>query len=90
MKKLKVQDVHDKYTFTVVTPDNQVLDSVREKEIETIMPKEHGAIMILKGEHKGEVGRLHERDKKKDRCTIQLSDELDFVTCSQDDCCQVA
>ena len=52
------------------------------------MPKSDGeAIAVLKGDLKGEVGKLLRRDRKKDQVVIQVG--MDIVTVTQDECCSV-
>jgi hypothetical protein len=45
---------------------------LREKDVETVMPGVDSEIMVLKGEFKGEIGKLISRNKKRDKCEIQL------------------
>ena len=52
------------------------------------MPKKDGdLIAVLKGNFKGEVGKLISRDRKKDQVIIQV--DMDLVTVTQDECCSV-
>lgn len=46
--------------------------------------------MILTGEHKGQLGRLIQRDKKKNSVTVQLLDQVELHTCTQDDIAEYA
>jgi hypothetical protein len=67
-----------------------VYDDIREKDIETVMPKElNEPITVLRGEFKGETGKMLERDRKKDEVTIQIG-FTEIIKVSQDDCCAVA
>lgn len=60
-----------------------------EKEIETVIPREEGSgVCILKGEFKGEIGKMLAKDRKKEQVTVQIG--MEIVTVSMDDCCQVA
>jgi ribosomal protein L24 len=59
---------------------------LREKEIETVIPREDNAcIAILKGEFKGEVGKMLSRDKKREKVTVQIG-MTDIIEVSLDDC----
>ncbi|GLD50196.1 G patch domain and KOW motifs-containing protein [Lates japonicus] len=41
--------------------------------LETIVPKsEYDSIMVVLGEHRGQVGRILQRDKNKCRAMVQL------------------
>lgn len=87
-KKVRVQDVFDSFTFTVELPETgQMFDTLTEDDIETVMPSMEGMLKIVYGEHKGEVGKLLERNKKANKVVVQLSnDEMSIVSCTQDDC----
>jgi hypothetical protein len=66
-----------------------VYDDLVEKDIETVMPKaDNEPIAVLKGEYKGEVGKMLSRDRKKDEVTIQIG-MTDIIKVSQDDCCAI-
>lgn len=41
---------------------------------------------MLRGEFKGEVGKILARDKKKEKVTVQVG-MMDIVELSLDDCC---
>jgi G patch domain/KOW motif-containing protein len=66
-------DVLSANQFSAVDPENpsQIFDDLREKDLETVMPKNDGdRIAVLKGDFKGEVGKLISRDRKKDQVVI--------------------
>ena len=89
--KLRVTDVLSAYKFHALPLEGaQVLyENLREKDIETVIPREDGAqVALLKGEHKGEVGKILSRDKKKEELTVQVG-LTDIVTVHLDDCCAV-
>ena len=45
----------------------EIYDDIREKDLETVIPKENNSqIAVLKGEFKGEVGKMLSRDRKQD------------------------
>lgn len=37
--KVIISDIIDRYTFTAITLKKQILEDLREKEIETVMPE---------------------------------------------------
>ena len=46
-------------------------DDLREKDLETVIPRNlDEPVAVLKGEYKGEVGKIIERDRKKDKVSI--------------------
>eukprot|EP00347_Sterkiella_histriomuscorum_P020443 403337786 len=70
--------------------NNQVYDNLREKDLETVIPRdENQPVAVLRGEFKGETGKILSRDKKRDQVVIQVG-LTDIVTVSQDDCCQIS
>jgi G patch domain/KOW motif-containing protein len=74
-KKLRVIDVLDDYKFSATPIDTTshllVYNNIREKEIETVLPKEiNEEVLILKGEHRGELGKILSRDRKKDEVIL--------------------
>ena len=41
--------------------------------METVMPKDNnGSVTILKGEFRGEIGKILSRDRKKDEVVVQV------------------
>lgn len=91
-QKVRITDVVDRYKFLAQPIESgvEILDSLTEKDIETVLPKENGAsVLILRGEFKGEIGTIMSRDRKKDEVVIQVG-MTDITKMSQDDCCQRA
>jgi ribosomal protein S4E len=74
-KKLRVIDVLNDSKFSA-TPINSsshliVYTELREKDIETVIPKDQNEeVLILKGEFKGETGKILSRDRKKDEVIL--------------------
>lgn len=84
-KKLTVTDVNDRYTFAALTEEGITVDSLREKDIETVMPRTGERAMVLGGKQAGEIGLLIERNAKKDFCLLQMED-MAVIKVSQNDC----
>lgn len=71
----------NQFTFLAV-PDTEgesnmketiVYDDLKEKDLETVLPRDQNQpVAILKGEFKGEIGKILNRDRKKDEVTIQV------------------
>ncbi|XP_076022202.1 G-patch domain and KOW motifs-containing protein [Genypterus blacodes] len=71
--KMRVEDVLTPRTCICRTEEGGLLDDVKQDMLETIVPKhEADAIMVVQGEHKGQVGRILQRDKNKCRALVQL------------------
>lgn len=90
-KKLRIVDVPDKYSFTAIQIEGQqnVYDDLREKDIETVIPKDNEEeVLILKGEFKKKTGKILSKDKKKEEVIVQVG-LVDIVKLSLDDICQI-
>ncbi|XP_072222480.1 G-patch domain and KOW motifs-containing protein isoform X1 [Leuresthes tenuis] len=71
--KMRVEDVLTPSTCVCRTEEGRLLDDVKQEMLETIVPKsEHDSIMVVLGEHRGQVGRILQRDKNKCRAMVQL------------------
>uniref|UniRef100_A0A146P4F8 G-patch domain and KOW motifs-containing protein n=1 Tax=Fundulus heteroclitus TaxID=8078 RepID=A0A146P4F8_FUNHE len=71
--KMRVEDVLTPFTCVCRTEEGRLLDDVKQDMLETIVPKrEHDAVMVVLGEHRGQVGRILQRDKDKCRAMVQL------------------
>nr|XP_057906984.1 G-patch domain and KOW motifs-containing protein [Doryrhamphus excisus] len=71
--KMRVEDVLTPYTCICRTEDGRLLDDVEQNKLETIVPKgDYDAIMVVLGEHRGQVGRILQRDKNKCKAMVQL------------------
>lgn len=44
---------------------NKLIRDLREKDVQTVVPKPGGFVRILKGIHQGEKGKIYQRDKQK-------------------------
>jgi hypothetical protein len=70
--------------------DLNVFDYIKEKDVETVMPKElNESIAVLRGEFKGEIGKMLSRDRKKDEVVIQVG-LTEIIKVSQDECSATA
>lgn len=47
----------------MLTDNNEYIDSLREKDIETVIPPIGGRVKILHGPNKNNIGILKERNK---------------------------
>ena len=85
--KVRVSEILDKYTAQLQTTEGLLLTDVREKHLETVMPKLEGQVMVLKGAHRGLTAKLLSRDKKANEVTLLVNNAAcDILKCSQDDC----
>uniref|UniRef100_A0A8C6SXZ5 G-patch domain and KOW motifs-containing protein n=1 Tax=Neogobius melanostomus TaxID=47308 RepID=A0A8C6SXZ5_9GOBI len=71
--KMRVEDVLTPSICVCRTEEGRLLDDVKQDMLETIIPKsEYDAIMVVLGEHRGQVGRILQRDKNKCKAMVQL------------------
>lgn len=66
----------------------KVVEGLREDELETLLPPVGSNVMVLEGEHRGEVAKLIEKDSKRSRATVQLESELTVLQLNYDDVCE--
>lgn len=87
----EVNDIMDAKTFSFVTRKGDILEDLKENDMETVMPKIDGKVLILKGEHRGVTGTLKERNKKENSVLIKIEvNDLKFIKMTQDDCSALA
>ena len=86
--KVSINDILDTYSFTAVTNNGEVLYSLREKDVETLLPEVENNIMIVKGEKKGQMAVLKSRDRKKNKVMVQNLDDFEYSELTQDDVCE--
>ncbi|XP_028309784.1 G-patch domain and KOW motifs-containing protein [Gouania willdenowi] len=78
--KMRVEDVLSPSTCVCRTEEGRLLDDVKQNMLETIVPKcEQDSVMVVLGEHRGQVGRILQRDKNKCRAMVQLDREEEKV-----------
>eukprot|EP00804_Cyclotella_cryptica_P015527 CCRYP_003567-RA/>CCRYP_003567-RA protein AED:0.31 eAED:-0.12 QI:0/0/0/1/1/1/2/0/195 len=69
----------------VILMNNQeVLDNIPERYLETALPKTGGNVIVLEGCHRWKKGRLLERSSERSRGIIQLFEDLEVVEVSLD------
>ncbi|XP_018580756.2 G-patch domain and KOW motifs-containing protein [Scleropages formosus] len=78
--KMTVEDVLTPDTCVCRTDDGRLLDDVKQTMLETMVPKsENDLIMVVLGEHRGQLGRILQRDKQRCRAMVQLDRHEDKV-----------
>jgi len=78
-QKAKVLDVVDRYRFTVMMENGVLVEGVKERNVETIIPRPGGHVLLVKGKKKGEAGKLLERMTKEGRAVVQLENDLSVL-----------
>ncbi|EGD73222.1 hypothetical protein PTSG_04937 [Salpingoeca rosetta] len=80
-RKVRVMDVMSVDEITCITDEGSMLEGLRQRDLETIVPKQPNArVLCVRGNHRGEVGRMLERIRKKEQVVVQFEDE-DNETC---------
>lgn len=88
--KFKVSDVLDDYRFTIIGRDSILYDDLSEKHIETVIPPIGSSVMILRGDHRGHLGKLLQRDRKRNSVLIHSTEDGNTLTLTQDDISEVS
>ena len=82
-----VNDILDERSFTFVMKTGEYFEDLEEKQLETVMPRIGEKVLIVKGEHRGVIGVLKERNKKLNSVVIKIEvNQVEFVPMTQDDC----
>ena len=87
-KKVYISDILDEYSFSAIDDKGNTVDELREKDVETIMPKPNDLVKVLVGEERDKVAVMLERDKKNNQVLVQFVDTMELGTYKQDDCSQ--
>ncbi|XP_062283268.1 G-patch domain and KOW motifs-containing protein [Scomber scombrus] len=71
--KMRVEDVLTPAICVCRTEEGRLLDDVKQDMLETIIPKsDNDLVMVVLGEHRGQIGRILQRDKNKCKAMVQL------------------
>ncbi|KAJ1425311.1 hypothetical protein B484DRAFT_451111 [Ochromonadaceae sp. CCMP2298] len=81
LQKGQILDVYKLGECSVRLDGGAVLEGVRERHLETVLPKVGGSCMVLLGEYRGQGATLLE---KGEGVTVQLQDDLDVVVLEMD------
>jgi len=69
-KKVRVIDVTDPYTFSVIASDGEVCDKLCESDVETVLPPLENPIMMVRGSSQRQKGILKARNKKDNKVIV--------------------
>lgn len=79
LKKVVVTDLISDREFECLyegESGNKLIRDLREKDVQTVVPKPGQLILILRGSHQGEKARIFQRDKKSEKLVVQTINEL--------------
>jgi len=68
----------------------EILDDVRQDDLETIVPGEGGRVVVVVGPMKGELGKVIEKEADRDKVHVQIDSDLEIQTYSLDDVAELA
>ncbi|CAI2371819.1 unnamed protein product [Moneuplotes crassus] len=89
--KVAVQQVNGPDDIVVLKDNKEIFEGLSERYLETIMPKLQEDVRVVKGDYRGNTGKLLERDKKKNKVRLMLNNTtFDIVEMTQDDCCKLS
>ncbi|KAJ7317521.1 hypothetical protein JRQ81_003683 [Phrynocephalus forsythii] len=88
--KMVIEDVLKPDTCVCRTEEGRILDGIHESMLETIIPRsDSNQVMVVLGEHSGQVGHILRRDKEQSRALVQLQqDEEKLLSLDYDAVCQ--
>jgi hypothetical protein len=81
LQKGQILDVYKLGECSMRLDGGAVLEGVRERHLETVLPKVGGSCMVLLGEYRGQGATLLEKGEV---VTVQLQDDLDVVVLEMD------
>lgn len=72
-RKVTVVDVTEPGVCLCRDDEGRLLEGVRQRDLETVVPRQSGAlVMLLRGPHRGRIAELLERDTKRAIATVRL------------------
>jgi len=84
-QKGKVEDVLDRSKFLLIMDNGTLVENVRQKQVETALPKAGGRVLVVGGTHKGIAGKLLERSAQQSKAVVQLDSDLQTVVVGFED-----
>jgi hypothetical protein len=88
--KCIVVDLLDTKSFSLLMLEDKTIQSeFNERDLETVIPQLNENVIILAGKNRGEIGKLIYREKKFNKVSVQLSNDLSIENYSQDDVCAI-
>lgn len=84
LQKATVIDVCAQGTASLQLDDGSILESVKQKYLETVLPAIGSICLILTGEHRGQAASLLEKRKETESVVVQLRNELQVIVVSME------
>ena len=85
LQKGHVVDVYGEGVCSVqLQAAGALLEGVRQRHLETVLPALGGGCVLLAGEHRGKLARLLEKRKEQQAAVVELQEELDVLVVAMD------
>ena len=73
-EKVSVMDVYKKGECQILLNDGNLVDGVKQKYLETVVPQVGGKVLVLRGKRKGLKGTVLEKNTKKSKATVEITE----------------
>lgn len=89
-KKVRILDVVGHNECTIQLDNGSLVEGVKQRMLETVIPPKGAKVMVVEGENKGKLGTLLERRKSGDteKAIVQLMNDLSIESYRLDDVAQ--
>lgn len=89
LQKAEVVNISNETSFIIKTQDNKLHEELKEKDLQTVIPKSiNENVKILNGKYRGQIGKMINKDKSKNKITIQTNDDCEIFNFCFDDVSQ--
>ena len=86
LKKGTILDVLSSRIILLIE-GGEILEDIKERYLETIIPGLNENVLILKGKFKHQTGKLVKRNKKENLVWVQVDNSSEICELKQEDCC---
>ena len=83
--------IDGKVKGSVITSDEEsgkLVEGVRQRDIETVLPKPGGEVIVLGGSRRGQRAKLMDINKRREVATLQIHQDMSIVKVHLDDAAQ--
>lgn len=84
LQKGAVIDIPTPGLATLRLDSGSYINEMKEKHLETVLPKIGESCILLIGPHKGQIANLVEKQKEKEVVIVELVDDLTILQMSMD------
>jgi ribosomal protein L24 len=88
LKKAVVSEVLNEREFECFLSEGgrrEFVKTLREKDLQTVVPKPGGEVVVVRGSHTGDRGKVLKNDRQSEKVVVQTEAELELITVAQDD-----